>query len=393
MEKVLILTIEPSSFLGGNSMKYSHSRLTTFDSCMRKGYYIYIVGRSTPSGLPAIIGKIFHTSSQYMFQLGFSPVDATRASIYEHGGLPEGETANDMIRMAYNAYNRVNQLIGEYAEVTSEIHLEAELAPGVVVQGFLDIAIEDLSKDEILIVDYKTSWVPYDANKTHQLRLYALLYTIIRNNMLPSVFRGRLVFPRLNEGDNEILITEDMMNETKAWVLEIVNRINEAGSTITNFPMTSNKRNCELCPFTSLCAASYVEGLPASGTPADHIEAEAIGDYIVMQELQLKKMKEGLKNYIKVTESVETLRGTWEFKFSEPSPKISIDDLKTYAAMSKQDITEVMALDNKKVMQWLESDATGFLSSHASFTSPRSTFVFTPHSNNEEDFVEEEMML
>lgn len=367
-------------------MIYSHSRLLTFDNCMRQGYYQYKEHRPSPSGLPATTGKIFHLSIAYVIKDGFSPDIASYTSIYEHNGLPEGETASGIIRLTKQAYERVLAMESEYTETFSENHIIVEIAPGVEVQGYLDIIIDDPANDELTIADFKTSWVGYAADKTHQLRLYGLLYKIYKN-YIPSKFKGKLIFPRLSaEFDSEIVFTDEMLEETRTWALEIIKRIEEAGNDINNHPMTSNKRNCELCPFISLCASGYSGLLPNSGEPSDHIEAGLIGEYILLQEQSIKRMKEGLKQYIKSTESVEISKGIWEFKESEPSPKIDLILLQEYANKNGIPFTRLVSVDSKKLKELLDEDTNGELKNLVTYTTPRNSFVFTVNEANNDFF-------
>lgn len=358
---------------------------------MRQGYYMYKENRPSPSGLPAIVGKIFHQSIHYVVHHGYDPEIATYASVYEHNGLPEGENMAYMIQLTERAYDRVLDMQSEYAELTSELHVLVEIAPGIEVQAYLDIIVDDPSADELIISDFKTSWVSYAANKTHQLRLYGLLFKILRG-YVPSVFKGKLIFPRLSkEEDQEIVFTDEMLEETRQWALNVIKAIEEAGSDIHKHPMTTNKRNCELCPYVNLCASDYLEHIPAAGLPSDHIEAELIGEYLVLQELTLKRMKEGLKEYVKGTDAVATTKGTWEFKSSEPSPKIDIQALKGYADLHHIDFLKLVNIDSKKLKELIENDATGELQGLVKYTNPRQTFVFTT-SSEDDGFYDDEAM-
>ncbi|GGG18497.1 RecB family exonuclease [Paenibacillus abyssi] len=365
---------------------YSHSRLTTYEACMRMGFHKYVEGRPDPSGLPAIVGKIFHAAFNKVISDGHSPDDAVFASIYEQGGLPEGVRASDLIRMTEFTFRRVSAIQGEFADITSEVHLQLEVAPGIIVQAYLDLIIEDPANDEVLISDLKTSWAPFEAHTTKQLPLYGLLFKEMRGGFVPSSFRGMLIFSRHSNADSEIEFTEELLEETRQWVVELVGRIEAAGTDINNFPMTEDRRKCENCPFTTLCASGYVQGLPGDGVPKDDAEAVLIGQFILFQELALKRMKEGLKAHVKNTQKpIDLPMGQWDFKQSEPSPKIPVEVLRQFAEDHELNVDDVITADNKKVKEWIESDVTGFLKSQATYTSPRSTFSFTDRKEEKSD--------
>jgi hypothetical protein len=369
-----------------NTKVYSYSRLTTFESCMRMGYHKYIEGRPDPSGLPAIIGKIFHTAFNKVINEGYSPADSVMASIYEHGGLPEGERAWDLVRMTEFTFRRISEVRGEFSDITSETHLKIEIASGIIVQAYLDLIIEDPANDEVIIADLKTTWSPFLATSTKQLPLYGLLFKEMRGGFVPTSFRGLLIFPRQSNSDSEIIFTDELLEQTRQWVIDLVHRIETAGTDINNFPMATERKTCENCPFASLCAAGYMNGLPGDGVPKDGAEAALIGQYVLFQEQALKRMKEGLKAYVKSTMTpIDLPMGRWDFKQSEPIPKIPIDVLRQFADDHGLTVDDVITADSKKVKGWVESDVTGFLKSKATFTNPRSTFAFIDHKEEKID--------
>ncbi|MCY9665823.1 PD-(D/E)XK nuclease family protein [Paenibacillus alginolyticus] len=357
---------------------YSYSRLKTFEDCMRMGYHKYIEGRPDPSGLSAIIGKIFHSAFSKVINEGLSPDDSVMSSIYEHGGLPEGERAYDLVRMTEYTFRRISEVQGEFSDITSETHLRIEIAPGIFVQAYLDLIIEDPANDEVIIADLKTSWAPFEASSTRQLPLYGLLFKEMRGGFVPAAFRGLLIFTRHVNADSEITFTDELLEETREWVVRMVQNVQAAGTDINNFPMTDDRRTCEHCPFASLCAAGYVNDIPGDGVPKDDVEAALIGQYLLFQEQALKRMKEGLKAYVKSTNTpIDLPMGRWEFKQSEPTPKIMIEVLRQFADDHGLNADQVITTDSKKVKEWVESDVTGFLKSQATYMNPRSTFTFS----------------
>lgn len=365
---------------------YSYSRLSTFEGCMRMGFHKYVEGRPDPSGLPAIIGKIFHAAFSKVINEGHSPEDSVMASIYEHGGLPEGERAYDLVRMTEYTFRRITQIQGEFSDITSETHLKIEVAPGIVVQAYIDLIIEDPANDEVTIADLKTSWAPFEASSSRQLPLYGLLFKEMRGGFVPNTFRGMLIFPRQLDGESEIIFTDELLESTREWIINLVTRIEAAGTDITNYPMTEDRKKCEHCPFTTLCAAGFVEGLPGDGIPKNDEEAALIGQYLLFHEQAIKRMKDGLKAYVKSTKvPIELPMGRWDFKQSEPTPKIPVSVLRQFAEDHGLNVDDVITADSKKVKEWVDSDVTGFLKSQATYTNSRSTFAFTDRKEEKID--------
>lgn len=356
---------------------YSYSRLSLFEQCQRAFYHKYIELRPDPSGMPAKIGKIFHLALELIINEGFAPEDAVNFAIYENNGLPEGETVLNMISMVKRAFHRIQQLHSEYVDIVSELHLKVKTEKGTI-QGFLDLVVDDPANDEIELWDFKTTWSPFTAKESKQLHLYAWMYKQMRGGIVAGRFKGKLIFPRRAEfEDSEVIFTDESIEDAYQWAANTIETIESKDPhNISEWNMTTDRTTCEHCPFSTLCSGGFINNLPGDGIPKDEAEAMAIGDFIRMQEVAIKRMKDGLKKYVKTNGPVATQGGRWEFVQSEPSPKLSIDILKKYAEDHELDFNDVLKIDSTILKKWIKEDSTGYLKSQAKWTSPRSTFRF-----------------
>ncbi|MDQ0255531.1 CRISPR/Cas system-associated exonuclease Cas4 (RecB family) [Evansella vedderi] len=356
---------------------YSYSRLNTFEGCQRQFYHKYVEGRPIPGNLPMQVGKIFHLAIEMVISEGYSPEEAVLYASYAEGGLPEGERDQQIIKMVKKAYRRLKQFQNEHTDMISELHLKLETEEGYI-QGYLDIVLDNPMMDELLIMDFKTSWQSYAAD-TKQLALYAYLFREMRNGFIPNTFKGRLIFPRLSEkDDSEVVFTDELLDEAYLWSQDMIRQIeNKDASSIDEWKMTSDRVKCQYCSFASLCSGGMVDNLPSDGTPKDDEEASRIGEYIIMQEQSIKNMKDGLKKYAKDNKkAIPVNGGSWEHVKSEPNPKIDFLTLQEFAKEHDLDIDDLIKYDNKKLKKLIDGDESGKLKNKVEWTKPRSTFKF-----------------
>lgn len=368
-----------TTVVGTKETVYSHSRLSLFDDwCERAFFHKYIELRPEPSGLPAKVGKIFHDAMNKLLSEGYSPDEAVFFSIYEHGGLPEGEKEIFLIVMVNRAYKRIQQYMNDYSDVLSELHLVVDLGNGRKLQGFLDIVVDDPVNDEVSINDFKTSWQPFSAESSKQLALYAWMFEQMRGGFVGSSFKGKLIFPRCDESsDSEVIFTREKMDEAYNWAISVIEEIESRDpSDINDWAMTTDRSKCENCSRSTLCSGGFLEGLPGDGIPKDEDEATKIGDFVLMQEIAIKRMKEGLKQFVKNKGAVPVQGGRWDFVQSEPSPSIPISVLQQYAEDHGLSPEDVLSAEKKTVKKWIEEDSTGFLKAQATWTTPRNSFKY-----------------
>lgn len=365
--------------IANKEMVYSFSRLSTFERCERAFYHKYIEMRPDPAGAPAVIGKIFHRAMELVVHHGFEPEDAVSASIYEHNGLPEGETASNMIYMVRRAYERLRlkKVNDEFTDIISELHLRVETDEGIL-QGYLDIVIDSPAEDTVEINDFKTTWQPFEAQESKQLKLYAWMYKQMRGGFVASNFIGKLIFPRRKEfADSVVVFKDEELEEAYLWAAGLIKQIESKDKhNMDEWKMTGDRKICEHCPFVGLCASGFTYKLPNDGQPKDDLEAAAIGEYLRLQQVAIKRMKEGLKSYCKKNGDIEINGGKWAFTKSEPKPKLPVDSIKKYAEKNKKELDKIFKIDGNTLKKWIEEDPTGELARKAEWTNPRKTFNF-----------------
>ncbi|MFS0558799.1 PD-(D/E)XK nuclease family protein [Brevibacillus sp. 179-C9.3 HS] len=358
---------------------YSHSQLNLAEKCDRAYFHKYIEGRPEPSGLPARVGKIFHEAISIHINEGYSPEDAVFIAIYKQNGLPDGERDYFLINMVKKMSRRIAQCHGEHADIFSEMHLKINLAEvDREIQGYLDIVLDDPASDTLAIWDFKTSWYPFSATATKQLPLYGMMYKEMRGGYVPSNYKGILIFPRCSdEDDSEIVLTDEIMNEARVWAVELIRKIEAKDPTnIDDWKMTTNRSNCEFCSRAALCAGGLINGLPTNGYPKDDAEAKAIGEYLLAQELAIKRMKDGLKAFEKQNGPVQVRGGRWTHVRGEANPSIDMSIIRQYAQEHGIDLLTLTKLEAKAIKDLIEGDATGVLRTQAKWSTPRSTFKF-----------------
>lgn len=366
---------EQKNVMDVKEQKWSYSRLSMFGDCERMYFYKYILGLPYPSNPPMQVGKVFHTAIELMIREGYAPSDALYYSIGVNGGLPEGEKAYYVQSMLKRAYDRLPQL--EYVEISSEMHLEVKTTKGIV-HGYVDVIIDDPASDVIEIWDFKTSWYSYPANTHIQLALYGWLYKQIRG-YVGSVFKGRLVFPRLDsQEDSEIVFTEEKLNEAKNWLVRQILKIESKDpSNMEDWAMCKNRKKCDYCPFAARCASGLLANLPGTGEPKSKEEASSIGEYILAQETAIKKMKSGMKKYVEENGSVPVGTGAWLIDPGKQNPKCEdVESLIDYAQRNKLDVKEAVNANAKTLEKWLAEDTTGELKQLISYGNGRKSFKY-----------------
>ncbi|WP_066297451.1 PD-(D/E)XK nuclease family protein [Bacillus sp. FJAT-29937] len=354
--------------------KWSFSRLSMFEGCQRQFYYKYILELPYPSAYPMRIGKIFHTAIDLMVKEGYSPHEALYYSIGVNEGLPEGEKTSFLLYMLRKAYERIPNL--EYAEISSEVHLEIKTTKGIV-HGYIDLIIDDPSQDLIELWDYKTSWHAFSAETHMQLPLYGWLYQQLKYT--GSNFKGRLIFPRLDpENDTVVDLTVDKLTEARNWLVRTINQIEAKNpDVLEDWEMCKDRSKCDYCPFVSRCAGTLLNGLPSTGEPTSIKEAEQIGAFILAQETALKNMKNGLKKWVEENDPVKVGAGSWVHQASEPKAKCEdVEALVDYAIRYGLDIKEALSAKSATLDKWLQQDETGELNQLISYSKGRKSLRF-----------------
>ncbi|MEK4487962.1 PD-(D/E)XK nuclease family protein [Psychrobacillus sp. FSL H8-0484] len=352
---------------------WSYSKISSYEWCNRSYYYKYVLKRPTPSTVPMRIGSIMHKAIQWVVSEGYDTSDALRFAAYEAGGIPEGETFQELLRMVVNA---IYEIPLDTMEVQSEVYVSIKTTLGIV-RAYIDIIIDDLANDVTEIWDYKSGWKEQVANESMQLALYAWILSELRGNTIGSTFFGRLFFPRINRW-NEVEITTEHIHKAKSWFIQNVQTIRANSLDIDDWERTTDKGKCDTCPFVGLCASGMMEeGFPRSGKVTTMEEATKMGEYILMQERLIKNMKAGLKDFVSEHEPVTIGNKSWQITFGEPSPKVTdMLELERFALENGLTFTEVLKADSEKIKVWLDKDESGMMKQLITWTKPKKTLKF-----------------
>lgn len=353
------------------TMQWSYSRLSTYERCQRLFFYKYIMGRPTPVTVPLLVGGILHDAIEWCVKEGYTTSEAIRFALYKYDGLPASETFQSLLRMLESALFHVP--IDD--NVQSEVHLKVKTRLGVV-QGYLDIVIDDVINDTVEIIDFKSSWVEGDAQESKQLMLYAWLFTEMRGSAFSGDITAKLIYPRINKV-NEVQFTKENLQAIKQWFVETVEEIIEKPLVKDEWSLPCDKSVCEHCPFAGLCAGEFTGKFPNSGEFANTDEAKAAGEFILQQEIFIKKLKKSMRAYIEAGNTVEIGDMEWYIDSSTPKPKVTdnrewinqIEDLGL-------DVADYITAESTKIEEILDADEEGKVEQLIEWTSPRKTLKY-----------------
>ena len=81
------------------------------------------------------------------------------------------------------------------------------------------------------------------------------------------------------------------------WFVSHVQKIQSKSTNIEDWELTTDKKNCDICPFVGLCSSGLMaEGFPVSGEVSNEEEVRKLGEYFIMQEKFIKNLKAGSKS-------------------------------------------------------------------------------------------------
>lgn len=352
--------------------KWSYSRIQLFESCQRQYFYKYIMGLPTPATPPMKTGRILHRSVEWVLKEGYEPSDAVRFSIYETG-MPEGENFHSLLQMVQNALYLLPGIPSNYE---SEVYVTLLTTLGKI-RGYIDLLIENPVVDSLQIWDLKTGWQETEASKSKQLVFYAWLISELRGTALPSKLIGKLVFPRINRM-TEVIFTKEDIEQARNWFIRTVSLITAKSNEIGDWDLSHDKSHCDNCPFVGRCASGISDrDFSFSGKYVAMDEAKRAGEWILLQEALLKKLKAGLKDFVENNEPVEIGSKSWFIKSSVPKPKVvDIQELMEFASDKDLEVSEILTADADKVQKWLDEDDSGMLEQLVEWTSVRKTLTY-----------------
>ncbi len=303
------------------SLKYSHSKLSTYEDCPLKFKLAYLDEiKVEEEGIEAFLGSRFHEAMEKLYgELKFRTMTLEEVkAFYEEQWkknfhdrvvvVTPGRTADDYFRLGlkfiedyYRHYYPFNQNRVLGLEQFIEIELEGKRR--YVLQGYVDRI--DLTPDGVIeIHDYKTSSsLPEQAQADADRQL--ALYQLGVKKKWPWAEKFRLVWHYV-AFDLEISSTRtpENLEELKRNVVEAIERI-EASASAGNFPPRESHL-CRWCAFWNYCPLKKhqagLKELPAN----EYLNEEGVvlvNKYIEYSnqkkeaEAQLEKLKEAIIKY------------------------------------------------------------------------------------------------
>ncbi len=188
---------------------FSFSRLNTYETCPRRFYYKYVLGWEDPAGLPAIFGKTVHKAVEFCLN-GHSFNDAVATAWIEEGNMDPGVDKAEVERQVNRALR-----LGFTGEV--ERHFVMELAPGIKLQGYIDLVVDGHIP---IIIDWKTGRKTNGVLANWQIPLYSA-------HVMESGYNrvlGMLAFLRFNRIFKDIL-TPEIAQKAKNWAIGLAREI------------------------------------------------------------------------------------------------------------------------------------------------------------------------
>lgn len=227
---------------------FSFSRLSLFQTCPKRFFYRYVLGKSEPVTKPLALGTAVHKALELVVN-GASMEEAIKKG-YIECDFHEEVSPIEIRELVERA--PLGNLKGE-TELYFCIPLFPEEKHSPKLQGFIDLIAGNK------IVDFKTNRKMYHVTDNYQMGLYAWALSKLRGY---SQVRTSLIFLR-HRKESSVLFKEGGMNEAISWAKGIVIEINSKLELYEFFPDKQNElfpykpsAACEYCPFAIDC---YIE--------------------------------------------------------------------------------------------------------------------------------------
>lgn len=279
----------------------SYSQYSLWSTCPLQWKLRYIDGLKSDSGIELVFGTAMHETIQHWLKLlyGDSPIKAKTFDMEEmlkerlmelvkKELLKDGKTLTTKEQVAEYYADGCNILdhVRKYAKdwfpknyqlLGVEVPLEAELFPGLIFKGFIDVVLYHKASKMLYIYDFKTSrfgWTyqKKDPKKFDQLLLYKKFYSKLfgipeSNIKIEFIILKRKVSENTEfqvkhvvgfepaNGAPSIKKAEERFNRFVAEVFDDDNNIR-----LDNIKATPSESNCKYCMFKNdetKCSASF----------------------------------------------------------------------------------------------------------------------------------------
>jgi len=246
---------------------YSHSKLSTFESCPKKFKYRYIEKIVPPieKSIETHLGKIVHDALEWLYiqvKEGFVPSLDDVVIYYTKRWEEKWDPAIKNVKKKYTTKEYFNQGVGyllDYyirhkpfddntIDVEKRIVIDLDKDGYYKIQGFIDRLVYNLKTKEYEIHDYKTSGnlpQPEAVENDRQLGLYTIaIKKLFGKDKKVALIWHYLAFNRRIHSKR----TDEQLAKLKKDTLELIKNIENT----TEFP--SNKTYlCHWCEYKPIC--------------------------------------------------------------------------------------------------------------------------------------------
>lgn len=228
--------------------KFSFSRLNTYETCPRRFYYRYVLGKEEPDTQPLALGRAVHKAIELVLN-GLDLNEAVKEGYIEADFHPE-VTLEEITELVQKA--PFHEIKGETERYFCIPLFDEENSP--MLQGYIDLVDGDR------IYDFKTNWSPYNIHENHQVALYAWALSEIEGH---ESVHGSLLFLRFGLKSTDVFNREKMDNAiewARGLVREILAKLEKLqsvpGKDKELFPYKASSA-CGHCPFVLDCFKEF----------------------------------------------------------------------------------------------------------------------------------------
>lgn len=234
-----------------------------------------------------------------------------------------------------------------------ELPFELYLANGVPVKGFID-RIDEISDDEIEIIDYKTgkfSLSENDLRRDIQLGLYELVVRLL----FPQYKKVKLTLNYLRYDKVSIYKTDEERQKLEAYLAVMYDKISDSLSNPTKETMPAKVNTfCSFCEFKSKCPEFQGVIKSTSIDPEEFKGLISRTDDLVINEEQINDFISTVKGKIKILTDLKEQATDYvkEYIKSTGKESASVGGKTFYLAKkkyTKYDVNTVIAVLKDKV--------------------------------------------
>ncbi len=292
----------------------SKSSVETWKQCKLKfknRYFDKLQSLNNPSDQQAaMFGTLIHTVLEKYFK------SEKKENLIE---LYKNEYRNSNVE-SHELFITGMSMISDYAKdsesgnkiLEMELDFSLFLDNGVPVKGFID-RIDEISPEEIEIIDYKTGYSMPLTEKQLAFDLQLAIYTMAIKQLYPQYKRVKASLHYLHYGKVSTYISNENLESTKAYLSIVYDRIVSARDSGEELKPNINSY-CSFCDYKATCPAfqetvkseelSLTGNLnaliaPEKGITVDIEKLDSFLDMVVNKQKLLKKIEVEAKAFIK----------------------------------------------------------------------------------------------